>query len=81
MAWWQSGHAADCKSAYAGSIPTQASIARFKGAPAYAGGAFFFGPDGETGKRKGLKIPQSKDFVGSIPTPGTPHGLGLIQRL
>ena len=24
-AWWQSGHAADCKSAYAGSIPTQAS--------------------------------------------------------
>jgi len=22
MAWWQSGHAADCKSAYAGSIPT-----------------------------------------------------------
>jgi hypothetical protein len=25
-AWWQSGHAADCKSAYAGSIPTQASI-------------------------------------------------------
>ena len=27
-AWWQSGYAADCKSAYAGSIPTQASIAR-----------------------------------------------------
>lgn len=25
-AWWQSGYAADCKSAYAGSIPTQASI-------------------------------------------------------
>ncbi len=24
-AWWQSGHVADCKSAYAGSIPTQAS--------------------------------------------------------
>jgi hypothetical protein len=24
-AWWQSGYAADCKSAYAGSIPTQAS--------------------------------------------------------
>ena len=27
-AWWQSGYAADCKSAYAGSIPTQASISR-----------------------------------------------------
>lgn len=27
MARWQSGHAADCKSAYAGSIPTLASIA------------------------------------------------------
>ena len=27
MAWWQSGHAAACKAVYAGSIPTQASIA------------------------------------------------------
>ena len=26
MAWWQSGYAEDCKSLYAGSIPTQASI-------------------------------------------------------
>jgi hypothetical protein len=25
-AWWQSGDAADCKSAYAGSIPAQASM-------------------------------------------------------
>jgi hypothetical protein len=25
LAGWQSGHAADCKSAYAGSIPTPAS--------------------------------------------------------
>ncbi len=25
-AWWQSGYAEDCKSLYAGSIPTQASI-------------------------------------------------------
>lgn len=25
MAEWQSGHAADCKSVYAGSIPTSAS--------------------------------------------------------
>ena len=27
MAGWQSGHAADCKSVYAGSIPTPASTA------------------------------------------------------
>ena len=27
-AWWQSGYAADCKSAYAGSIPAQASNRR-----------------------------------------------------
>src|SRR6266404_8703791 len=27
MAWWQSGYASDCKSAYAGSIPAQASKA------------------------------------------------------
>jgi hypothetical protein len=27
MAGWQSGHAAACKAAYAGSIPTSASIA------------------------------------------------------
>lgn len=25
LAWWQSGYAEDCKSLYAGSIPTQAS--------------------------------------------------------
>ena len=29
-AGWQSGHAADCNSAYAGSIPTPASIFPFK---------------------------------------------------
>ena len=33
MAGWQSGHAADCKSAYAGSIPTSASIAFQKAQP------------------------------------------------
>ena len=38
-AWWQSGHAAACKAAYAGSIPTLASIAN-KDLGAY--GAFFF---------------------------------------
>ena len=29
------------------------------------------GPDGETGRRKGLKIPRPQGHVGSIPTPGT----------
>src|SRR5690606_36523700 len=28
-------------------------------------------PGGETGRRKGLKIPHPKGYVGSIPTPGT----------
>src|SRR3546814_2555839 len=31
----------------------------------------FRSPDGETGKRRGLKIPHPRGFVGSIPTPGT----------
>ena len=39
MARWQSGHAAACKAAYAGSIPTLASIAN-KDLGAY--GAYFF---------------------------------------
>ncbi len=30
MAGWQSGHAADCKSVYAGSIPASASIQKIK---------------------------------------------------
>ncbi len=30
MAGWQSGHAADCKSVYAGSIPASASISIYK---------------------------------------------------
>src|SRR5690606_8871963 len=32
------------------------------------------GPDGETGRRKGLKIPRPQGHVGSIPTPGTRKG-------
>src|SRR5690606_14674906 len=75
-AGWQSGYAADCKSAYAGSIPTPAS--RFE-KPRLERGffvpAFSYhgrdGPDGETGRRKGLKIPRPQGHVGSIPTPGT----------
>ena len=30
MAGWQSGHAADCKSVYAGSIPASASTRIYK---------------------------------------------------
>jgi hypothetical protein len=28
-------------------------------------------PDGETGRRKGLKIPRPQGYAGSIPAPGT----------
>ncbi len=42
---WQSGHAAACKAVYAGSIPASASI-------------YIACPGGETGRRKGLKIPR-----------------------
>ena len=43
LAGWQSGHAADCKSAYAGSIPTSASIVLLATAPARSppNGGFF----------------------------------------
>ena len=128
MAWWQSGHAADCKSAYAGSIPTLAStffrrpqprasrvghphrcrtraprpcrraargsrmhahavrVPAFRAAglaprrhradpPSCSCGCRMLhartGPGGETGRRKGLKIPRPQGHVGSIPTPGT----------
>ena len=123
MARWQSGHAAACKAAYAGSIPTLASIAqsfearhwraffvpaaphaylcrsplagdapaapersipreqvpyrapapmlRCAGFPAHDPPAHEARPDGETGRRKGLKIPQPRGYAGSIPAPGT----------
>ena len=45
-AGWQSGYAAACKAVYAGSIPTPAS--NFQRAAAC--------PDGEIGRRSGLKI-------------------------
>ncbi len=31
------------------------------------------GPDGETGIRKGLKIPRPQGYAGSTPAPGTTH--------
>ena len=60
LAGWQSGHAAVCKTADAGSIPTPASSCKI------------VCPGGETGRRKGLKIPRSENGrAGSIPAPGT----------
>ena len=56
MAVWQSGHAAACKAAYAGPIPASASKTC---------------PGGETGRRKGLKIPREQSHAGSIPALGT----------
>jgi hypothetical protein len=48
MAVWQSGHAAACKAVYAGSIPAS---------------AFSLCPGGETGRRKGLKIPRRSNSM------------------
>src|SRR5690606_14262478 len=48
-AWWQSGYAADCKSAYAGSIPTQAST------PDAGATHRRPRPGGEIGRHKGLE--------------------------
>ena len=53
---WQSGHAADCKSAYLGSTPGRASN---------------FRPGGEIGRHKGFKIPRRTRCAGSSPAPGT----------
>lgn len=41
MAGWQSGYAADCKSVYAGSIPTPASIDKLSKALIFQGFFFF----------------------------------------
>ncbi len=45
IAGWQSGHAADCNSVYAGSIPTSASN-------------LVQCPSGEIGRHRGFKIPR-----------------------
>ena len=66
-AGWQSGHAADCNSVNAGSIPTPASILTKEPSKTISSKC----PDGEIGRRKGLKIPRLKDRAGSIPAPGT----------
>ena len=60
-AGWQSGHAADCNSVYAGSIPTSASTYH----------RFIDCPDGEIGRHKRLKISRPQGRAGSIPARGT----------
>ena len=66
MAGWQSGYAEDCKSLYAGSIPTPASkfISMIRNLHEKC-------PGGGIGRHKGLKIPRRKLRAGSSPAPGT----------
>ena len=66
MAGWQSGYAEDCKSLYAGSIPTPASSLK-----CYKMLMFCKCPGGGIGRHKGLKIPRRKLRAGSSPAPGT----------
>ena len=69
MAGWQSGYAEDCKSLYAGSIPTPASILNvIKWLSCKC-------PGGGIGRHKGLKIPRRKLRAGSSPAPGTNYNL------
>ena len=65
MAEWQSGYAADCKSVYAGSIPTSASIDNLYLYVCYVC------PGGGIGRHKGLKIPRRQLRAGSSPALGT----------
>lgn len=65
MAGWQSGHAADCNSVYAGSIPTPASK--------------YSCPSGEIGRHKGFKIPRSYECAGSSPASGTIISFGIAK--
>src|SRR6056297_1628593 len=61
---WRSGYAAACKAVYTGSIPVRASIPLWYFCPHRR-------PDGEIGRRKGLKIPRPQGCAGSSPAPGT----------
>ena len=69
MAGWQSGHAADCNSVYAGSIPTPASKVIQQRPKAYF--CKMLCPSGEIGRHKGFKIPRSYECAGSSPASGT----------
>ena len=72
MAGWQSGYAAACKAVDGGSIPPSASILSSTSRKSLCRILRArFCPDGEIGRRKGLKIPRPHGHVGSIPTPGT----------
>ena len=71
MAGWQSGHAADCKSVYAGSIPASASrLIR----PIFHEISYIIQipcPGGGIGRHKGFKIPRRQLRAGSSPALGT----------
>ena len=84
MARWQSGHAADCKSVNAGSIPTRASMTfcsvyfkrRFNRDNIAVGTNTYFkkltlSPGGGIGRHTRLKILRLNGRAGSIPAPGT----------
>ena len=67
LAGWQSGHAADCKSVYAGSIPASASIS----IELIYNNFYFLCPGGGIGRHKGFKIPRRQLRAGSSPALGT----------
>ena len=82
LAGWQSGHAADCKSVYAGSIPASASKLNENCLNSnyntylledriYIKQAFRFSPGGGIGRHKGFKIPRRQLRAGSSPALGT----------
>ncbi len=74
MAEWQSGYAAACKAVDLGSIPGSASIYKISVLLFHIEE---FGPGGETGRRKGLKIPRGQPRAGSTPAPGTTPDFNL----
>ena len=74
-AGWQSGYAAACKAADAGSIPTPASsYKRLPNAQRIDRARV-----AKFGRRKGLKIPRVKTHAGSSPASGTIYKDSSIQ--
>ena len=71
LAEWQSGHAADCKSVHAGSIPTSASTKDENFSSCYWFIISSACPGGGIGRHKGLKIPRRRLRAGSSPALGT----------
>ena len=70
LAGWQSGHAADCKSVYAGSIPTSASIPLIQRHPRMSGGVCV---SGQSARRQCPSRPIASEEV--PPTRGDSGGI------